>query len=69
MCRSSGCADSNCDLCKHNESRRCKTDLKQKYVTRDYLRSNCGAGLLVSLVDEKGQRCNQPMPGWKLQVR
>ncbi|WIA44495.1 hypothetical protein OEZ86_007236 [Tetradesmus obliquus] len=68
QCLSSGCADLSCCLCKHNESRRCKTDLRAKYVTRDYLRSNCGAGLLLALVDESGQRCSQQLPGWKLQV-
>ncbi|KAF6253146.1 hypothetical protein COO60DRAFT_465234 [Scenedesmus sp. NREL 46B-D3] len=67
-CLSTGCGDSGCALCEHNQSRRCRHELKAKYVSKDLLRANCGAGLLVGLVDGGGQRCSQPLPGWTLQV-
>jgi hypothetical protein len=69
-CRSTGCGEAHCALCEHNQSRRCKSDLKPKYVSRDFLRASCGAPLLVGLVDAAtGQRCDQFLPGLVLQVR
>jgi hypothetical protein len=42
--------------------------LKAKYVSRDFLKASCGAGLLVGLVDGSGQRCSQHLPGLVVQV-
>ncbi|WIA44482.1 hypothetical protein OEZ86_007226 [Tetradesmus obliquus] len=67
-CLSSGCGASSCSLCEHNQSRRCRSHLKAKYVSRDFLRANCGAALAVGLVDESGQCCAQHLPGLVLQV-
>ncbi|GLC55265.1 PSII 6.1 kDa protein [Pleodorina starrii] len=61
-CASTGCGDTNCQLCMYNPSRLCTRNVKQKYLIDDHLKAKCGAPLRVELVDDTGACHTEGLP-------
>lgn len=55
-CRSSGCGEVSCDLCRYNPSRLCRNNLKNKYLIDDHLKAKCGGALHVVVVDAQDEQ-------------
>jgi hypothetical protein len=50
-CRSLGCMDHRCGMCKNTAHRRCTGDFAQKYLSGDAIKSKCGAPIFVEVID------------------
>ena len=50
-CRSLGCLDSECSMCKNTPHRRCTSNFAQKYLSGDAIKSKCGAYITIEVID------------------
>jgi len=58
-CRSLGCLDMDCELCKQTPHRRCISTFAAKYLSGDTLKAKCGAKIRLEVID---RRTGDPVP-------
>lgn len=51
LCRSLGCLDPDCGLCRQTLHRRCVGTFAPKYLSGDQLKAKCGACIRVEVFD------------------
>jgi len=49
-CRSQGCPDKRCHLCRQNPRRFCNGDFSRKYLMGDVLKASCDAPIQMKIV-------------------
>ena len=67
-CLATGCGDSDCLICRYNPYRRCKANLKAKYLVGKHLEAKCGANLLVEIRPLGDEEMGVLVEGTKLEV-
>ena len=69
-CRSFGCRDKSCALCRQAQHRRCLSTLANKYLSGDLLTAKCGAPIMVDVISSRtGQPARTGLPpGMLLEV-